>query len=480
MTLLAGQTSVNFSATPVKNTIINFTQNATVTASVDNWTSGSASVAIADDNNFITVSLPSGGWEGQTLANAGRITIGGTLSSPLVVNLASDNASLLLPSTVTIPAGQTTTTFNLTFQSDSVKNGDRTADITATATGLTTGASSLTIRDSTLDHLVISPITGPQSETVPFGVTISAYNIANEVISVYSGSGALAAAGQTGSLPVSPTPISFSSGVWTGNVTIASLDSAAQITATTGGISATSNTFVIQAGPVAQIHLGRVAAHRGDRLSVQHHHHGPRRSWQYEQLQRLSERHGSHPDDSVAKHVGQPHIAKHCLRHCDPGLCLHADVEYPSHRGQKFFRHEGVDLDGLGHTGGEPSGFRCTGELDSHASEHARHAARRHNLPRRRFYERILGLLGNKHRDFTLICHPRKSIRVSRRCLSRRAQLVELYAGGSRIECSRVCVNSGVANVSDVHQRRLDRQHHRAAARCQCAFAGRRQFRASR
>ena len=210
VTLVAGQTSVNFLATLVNNSIITGTQNATVTASVENWTTGSAAVAVADDNNFITVSLPTGAWEGQTLAGGGTVTIGGTLSSALIVNLSSDNSSLSVPSTVTIPAGQISAKFNLVFQSDAIKNGDRIADVTASASGLTTGTSSLSIHDSTLDHLVIAPITGPQNATVPFAVTVSAYNIANELIAVYSGAGTLSAAGHTGNLPLiqhqSPSP----------------------------------------------------------------------------------------------------------------------------------------------------------------------------------------------------------------------------------------------------------------------------------
>jgi len=50
--------------------------------------------------------LPAGGWEGQSYD--GTVSIGGTLSVPLVVTLSSsDVTALTVPATVTIPAGQT-------------------------------------------------------------------------------------------------------------------------------------------------------------------------------------------------------------------------------------------------------------------------------------------------------------------------------------------------------------------------------------
>src|SRR5206468_3215427 len=53
----AGQTSASFTATVVNNTVIDGTQDAVVTASVENWTNGSATVSVVDNDNFINVSI---------------------------------------------------------------------------------------------------------------------------------------------------------------------------------------------------------------------------------------------------------------------------------------------------------------------------------------------------------------------------------------------------------------------------------------
>jgi len=260
VTLLAGQTTVTFTATVIDNHIIDGGNNVTVTASVENWTSGSATINVADNDTYVAVSLPAGGWEGQTLTNAGTVTLGGTLTTPLVVNLASDNSSLTVPSSVTVPAGQTSAAFNLTFLTDSLQNGDRTAHVTATATGMTAGSSALVIHDSNVSYLAIAPITGSESANVAFTATVTAYNIANEVIAVYAGSGTLSASGQSGTLPISPTSITFAAGVWTGSVTIAAEDPAARITATSGVATGTSNAFTVLGGAVVGFTWSTIAS----------------------------------------------------------------------------------------------------------------------------------------------------------------------------------------------------------------------------
>ena len=115
--LPAGQTSVSFTATLLDNHVIEAGSTPViVTASTENWTSGAATVNVIDDDRWMTVTLPATGWEGQTLCGAGTIRIGGTLASDLVVSLASSDATQLgVPATVTIPAGQTSATFNVTL-----------------------------------------------------------------------------------------------------------------------------------------------------------------------------------------------------------------------------------------------------------------------------------------------------------------------------------------------------------------------------
>ncbi|HSV15262.1 MAG TPA: M36 family metallopeptidase, partial [Tepidisphaeraceae bacterium] len=57
----AGQLSATFNATVIDNTVIDGALNATVTAAVDNWTTGSSTIAVADNDAFITVTMPTSG-----------------------------------------------------------------------------------------------------------------------------------------------------------------------------------------------------------------------------------------------------------------------------------------------------------------------------------------------------------------------------------------------------------------------------------
>jgi hypothetical protein len=174
VTLKAAQTTASLNVTVVEDTIINGTQNATVTASAENWTSGTATVAVADNDATMTLTLPASGWAGQTLAGAGTVKIGGTLASALVVNLVSSDPTVLaMPSSVTIAAGQTSATFNVALVQDNAKVGTRSATVTATASGLpATTSAAVTVHDSTLDHLGFDAIPTTQARTAgtPFSV----------------------------------------------------------------------------------------------------------------------------------------------------------------------------------------------------------------------------------------------------------------------------------------------------------------------
>ena len=156
VTLPAGQTSVNFTATLLDDHVIESSpMPVTVTAEMDNWTSGAATIDVLDEDATMALSLPASGWKGQTLS--GTVQIGGTLTTPLVVSLASSNTTqLTLPATVTIPAGSMSATFTATLVDNGLHTGPETAQITATASGLPTATTSVVIDDSDVDHYTFS------------------------------------------------------------------------------------------------------------------------------------------------------------------------------------------------------------------------------------------------------------------------------------------------------------------------------------
>ena len=185
-----------------------------MTASTENWTSGSGQPStLSTMISWMTVTLPASGWEGQTLAGAGTIQLGGTLASDPVVSLASSDATQLgVPATVTIPAGQTSATFNVTLLDNGLRTGPQTEQVTATAAGLPAASGSIVVNDADVDHFGFSTISDPQTVDVPFTVTVTAYDIQNNVIPVYDGTATLSATGSSGTLPINPTTVTFASG----------------------------------------------------------------------------------------------------------------------------------------------------------------------------------------------------------------------------------------------------------------------------
>jgi uncharacterized repeat protein (TIGR01451 family) len=146
----AGQTSAVFTITIVNDTLIDGSQPVTLTAHVQNWADGNASITVLDDEALtLTVTLPASAYESSgVLTNAGRVNLAGTLPTNLIVNLvSSDTTELLVPATVSILAGQTFANFNLTMVDDLLVNGTRTAFVTASAAPFANGSASLMILD---------------------------------------------------------------------------------------------------------------------------------------------------------------------------------------------------------------------------------------------------------------------------------------------------------------------------------------------
>ena len=131
----------------------------TVTAQMDTWTPGAATMTDIDDDGTLAVSLPASGWEGQTLTGAGTLTLGGTLSTPLTVALVSNDPSRLsVPATVTIPANHPTATFTVTLLNPGLHTGPVTDGITATATtpySTVSGSTTMVVDDSNAGPLHI-------------------------------------------------------------------------------------------------------------------------------------------------------------------------------------------------------------------------------------------------------------------------------------------------------------------------------------
>ncbi|MBN1855279.1 MAG: S8 family serine peptidase, partial [Pirellulales bacterium] len=251
--LPADQTSVAFDITIIDDTIIDGVQIAAVTAHVENWMDGAASMAVFDNDRALVVTLPTDAWEGEgTLAGSGKVTIGGPMPIDLVATLHSDNTSgLEVPAMVTILAGQTSATFDVTIVDDPDRDGAQTAMVTASVPSFDGASAACIIHDNELDRLAWDTIASPQTAGVAFTATIRAKNVDDETIEVYDETVPLRAVGLSGNLPVTPGGCLFIAGTWNGDITINGVDSNVVLTVDDGaGHVANSNAFHVTCGPL--------------------------------------------------------------------------------------------------------------------------------------------------------------------------------------------------------------------------------------
>jgi uncharacterized repeat protein (TIGR01451 family) len=112
----------------------------------------------------LTVTVPASTTEGDgLLAGAGQIGIYAPLPTNLVVSLASsDTTEATVPSSVTIPAGQTNVAFDVTIVDDTLLDGTQTATITATAPGFAIGKATIAVLDNeSINDLILSATSAP-------------------------------------------------------------------------------------------------------------------------------------------------------------------------------------------------------------------------------------------------------------------------------------------------------------------------------
>lgn len=148
----------------------------------------------------LIVSVPASATEGAgLLAGAGQIQLPAALGTNVTVTLAcTDPSQVSVPANITILAGQTNATFDLTILDDGVLDGTQIATITASVPGIASSSASITIFDketATLQVQLPTSVTkgqGAVSGTVqvssPVGanVTVSLSSSASTLIQVPS------------------------------------------------------------------------------------------------------------------------------------------------------------------------------------------------------------------------------------------------------------------------------------------------------
>ncbi|HUU69891.1 MAG TPA: dockerin type I repeat-containing protein [Planctomycetota bacterium] len=249
----AGGTEATFDLSIIDDQLIDGSQSATITAHVENWTDGSCAITVLDDESLaLTVTLPDGVWEGES--KAGTVGVNGITLSDLLVSLTTDTpGELTVPETITIPSGQQSVDFTVTTQADDVCDGGKTVSVTASL-GDNQASASTRVLDSNVHYFMFGGILSPRTAGVPFSITVSAVNIDGLTITPYVGAASLKADADQGALSIQPQQTGpFSSGQWTGTITIAAVASNARLTASSPSdpsITGTSTAFDLEPGPL--------------------------------------------------------------------------------------------------------------------------------------------------------------------------------------------------------------------------------------
>lgn len=107
----------------------------------------------------------------------------GNLTSALTVSLSTDKSELLVPSTVTIPAGAAFVNFEVQAVQDLATDGDRRIALWATAAGLRSGRNEVEILDAIQSNPVPAPpeINGPSTAVLDSPLTITWAPVPNAI-----------------------------------------------------------------------------------------------------------------------------------------------------------------------------------------------------------------------------------------------------------------------------------------------------------
>ncbi len=162
VTILAGQTSVTFVGSPVNNTVTDGNAPVVVTAAATGFVNGTRTVTVNDDE-VPTLALTAN--SASVFENAGSTALTYTvtrntsdLTSALIVTLTSGTpVRLTVGSTVVIPIGQASATFNGAVVNNTAVDGNASVTVTAAATGFVNGTATVTVNDDDAGTLSLVP-----------------------------------------------------------------------------------------------------------------------------------------------------------------------------------------------------------------------------------------------------------------------------------------------------------------------------------
>ncbi|MEG4458628.1 DUF4347 domain-containing protein, partial [Microcoleus sp. N9_A1] len=245
-TIAAGATTAVLNAVPIDDAIINpgETVQVNVTADTNNWnyfldpvaanTTGTLTIT---DNDFPTVNL-SVSPVTSTETGTPVITVTATASSAVVgdqtVNVALSGTATAadftgtIPTSITIPAGQTTGSFTVNVNDDALVEGSETGTFTIStpSSGITlgtttTGDVAITDNDFPTVNLSVSPVTSTETGTPVITVTATA---SSAVVGPQTVNVALSGTATAADFTTIPNIITIPDGQTTGSFTVNVID----------------------------------------------------------------------------------------------------------------------------------------------------------------------------------------------------------------------------------------------------------------
>ena len=191
LTMKAGQKEVSFNFGPVDNSLLDGNRSYNITASVylsdcncsvGGESAGSVTATLEVlDNEGPTLKLTSGS---TVLKEGGSMTVSVTKNTSadqeLTVNLSSNHDEQLeYPSSVTIPQGQTSTTFTVKAKSNDVQGDDFVATLSVSADNYAPSSIVFSVTDRTLPDAQITDFQLSTSETTADSKVTANMTVAN-------------------------------------------------------------------------------------------------------------------------------------------------------------------------------------------------------------------------------------------------------------------------------------------------------------
>lgn len=236
VTFPIGSASENVFISAVNDNIANSDATVTIIASATGFPDVTTIVTVTNAN-VATLTVTSNAADVSENAPAGTLVFTvkrntSDNSQALVVNLSSNlTARLTVPATVTILAGQESVTFVGAPVDDSVINGDSPVIVTASASGFTSGSSTVTVKDNDVGILSLTSSSADVAETaganaVTFTITRTSNDMTQPLVLTLSSSNtARLTVGSTVTIPANQTSATFtgspvSDSIVTGNVAV--------------------------------------------------------------------------------------------------------------------------------------------------------------------------------------------------------------------------------------------------------------------